>query len=323
MPPLEPPPIAVPPGSAFHAAMNSSQVLVRASARHHEDLEVLGEPGDRGDVGQRGGAVVGDDPADHHGAGDHQRAGLAAHVGQLAQPDGAGGAGDVDHLDVVDDAVGLEGLLGLPGDQVPAAAGGGRGDQRQPAAGRVAACRAQRADESGGDHHRGDHGPTPTVHPRALAGAGRRAAPVVWRLPSSASCAAGVERARSVGTCTASTGTVALSRTSCAAEPSSSLPTGGPAAQPDDDQLGVELGGQVEQLVGQVRRAARRCGRAPRRRCRRRRPVAPSGGTVTSGSRVTGSPPGRPGAVRTTRSACRNRASARAWPSAPRPSDVS
>ena len=77
--------------------------------------------------------------ADHHGAGDHQGAGLTAHVGQLAQPDRAGRAGDVDHLDVVHDAVGLQRLLGLPGDQVPPAAGCGRRDHAEPAARRITA----------------------------------------------------------------------------------------------------------------------------------------------------------------------------------------
>ena len=74
-------------------------------------LMTLGEAGDRDHGGQVDGGVVADDAAEHHGSGDHHRGGVTVEPGQLAQPDGSGGPGNVDHLHVVDDPVAAQGLL--------------------------------------------------------------------------------------------------------------------------------------------------------------------------------------------------------------------
>ena len=257
-----------------------------------------------------------------------RRAGLPAHVGQLAEPDGAGRAGDVDHLDVVDDAVGLERLLGFPGDQVPPAAGGGRRDRRRAGCGpnrrEPVSDRAPDAgaDDQCGDHPPDDHHPGPSgLGPVRWIGVLRRwwggtrcggchrwpptFDRVCWAGPAGgigsesrgARRAAGVrEREPPARGPTRSTGRPARSSRGTICRPAT-----GAACRSRSSRRRVRLPG----------RRPRRPGRPPARPTRTvTRTSSPA--SVNSGTSCTASPPACAGAVRTTRSVSRRRASATA-----------
>ena len=140
---------------SFQAGDEVLERVVRRVARHHDDLRLADQPGHRGDVGELDRGVVGLHRADHHQAHHHQQrvVGLPA---QLAEPDGAAGALDVEHLDVAGDAGGADHPLQQPGGGVPAAARAGRGHDPQP--GQVTGL-DDRARAARGRQHRGGQRP--------------------------------------------------------------------------------------------------------------------------------------------------------------------
>ncbi|BFO19376.1 hypothetical protein SHKM778_57640 [Streptomyces sp. KM77-8] len=97
---------------------------VRGVLRHHDDVLLLGEPGDRGGVREGLRRVVGADGTHHAQAHRHGEFAVAVLAHQPAQAHGAAGAGQVEHLDAVRESGVLGVLRRRTGRDVVAAAGG-------------------------------------------------------------------------------------------------------------------------------------------------------------------------------------------------------
>ena len=131
MPPAEPPPQETRARVGLQLRDEVGHGLDVAAGGDDDRLLLAGQPGDRGDHRQVDGRVVGEDGADHDVAADDQALGVALGlVDELGEADGAAGAGDVGHLDVAGDAFLLHQRLHGARGLVPAAAGGGRREDR-------------------------------------------------------------------------------------------------------------------------------------------------------------------------------------------------
>ena len=97
--------------------------LERRWRRDDQREELTGQPRDRRGLRQPQRALVGDDRADHHHAGDHQGVALPFPlIEELRQPDRAAGAADIGDLHALDRAGRAQHLLDRARGLVPAAA---------------------------------------------------------------------------------------------------------------------------------------------------------------------------------------------------------